>query len=151
MVYIQTVDRLSVSRVSNITTLCVIQTKGKCPQQKGKNDGYVTTDWHPKITNITIMFPLSSQLVWGLLCSPERVTAQDLLWPKKGFPLQAQPLYSSTDASPLFSCSNIFHFSLFVKSYSTVKWACDIYYNASLFSFLSSTMTSGLLCLILLS
>ena len=65
--------------------------------------------------------------------------------------LQAQLLYSSTDALPLFSCPNIFHFSLFFKSYSMVKWACDIYYNASLFSFLSSTMMPGLLCLILLS
>ena len=65
--------------------------------------------------------------------------------------VQAQLLYSSTDASPLFSCPNIFHFSMFFKNYSMVKWACDIYYNASLFSFLSSTMMSGLLCSILLS
>ena len=54
MVYIQTGDRLSVSRVGNITTLCVIQAKGKCPQLKGKNDGYVTTDCHPKITNVNV-------------------------------------------------------------------------------------------------
>ena len=65
--------------------------------------------------------------------------------------VQTQLLYSSTDASPLFSCPNNFHFSLFFKSYSMVNWACDIYYNASLFSFLSSTMMSGLLCSILLS
>ena len=48
--------------------------------------------------------------------------------------VQAQLLFFFTDASPLFSCPNIFHFSLFFKSYSMVKWACDIYYNASLFS-----------------
>ena len=54
MVYIQTGDRLSVSRVGNITTLCVIQAKGKCPQLKGKNDGYVATDCHPKITNVNV-------------------------------------------------------------------------------------------------
>ena len=39
--------------------------------------------------------------------------------------VQAQLLYSSTDASPLFSCPNNFHFSLFFKSYSMVNWACD--------------------------
>ena len=62
MVYIQTGDRLSVSRVGNITTLCVIQAKGKCPQLKGKNDGYVTTDCHPKITNVNVSALFSTSL-----------------------------------------------------------------------------------------
>ena len=66
-------------------------------------------------------------------------------------PLIFHFLLLATDASPLFSCLNIFHFSLFFKNYSMVTWAYDIYYSASLFSFLSSTMMSGLLSSILLS
>ena len=41
-----------------------------------------------------------------------------------------------------------YYFSMFFKNYSMVKWACDIYYNASLFSFLWSVMLNVIVMLI---
>ena len=112
------------------------------------HDGYCEVILVLKLTQLSPMAAYCRQVLLSL------GTDGIFCWLLRGHQwwwVQAQLLYSSTDASPLFSCPNIFHFSMFFKNYSMVKWACDIYYNASLFSFLSSTMMSGLLCSILLS